>query len=84
MKAQQSAKKEFRIAAAYHEAGHAVAACCLGITVRYATIVPGDGLGGHIKIQQARLDATEAIWEERKALERSEDGKTGQRLALLP
>ena len=46
MKARQITKKEFRIAAAYHEAGHAVAACRLGVRVRFATIVPDGDLGG--------------------------------------
>lgn len=34
---------EDRKAWAYHEAGHAVVGAALGLTIKYASIVPNDG-----------------------------------------
>ena len=61
MKARQITKKEFRIAAAYHEAGHAVAACRLGVRVRFATIVPDGDLGGQVKIGREKPSTWAAV-----------------------
>ena len=36
-------------ATAYHEAGHMVAACHLGLRIRSATIAPGDGYSGMVR-----------------------------------
>jgi hypothetical protein len=46
---------------AYHEAGHAVAAWCLKIRVRRATIVPDEDLGGQVKIERDKPSTLKAI-----------------------
>lgn len=51
-KAQQSKK---RMATAYHEAGHAVAAWCLGVGQRYATIVENEFSAGHVMLDPEQV-----------------------------
>lgn len=46
---------------AYHEAGHAVVAKCLGVAVRRATIIPEDGSAGHVLHTRMSRKMSEAI-----------------------
>jgi|GEM_PF-1004652 len=48
-------------ATAYHEAGHVVAAVCLGFEVEYVTIVPDDVSAGHTKIAPEEPSTCDAI-----------------------
>ena len=48
-------------ATAYHEAGHAVVASCLGRRVQGATVVPNDESVGHIKIESEKPSTVAAI-----------------------
>jgi hypothetical protein len=46
---------------AHHEAGHAVAAWCLKIRARRATINPDENFGGHVKIEREKPSTYAAI-----------------------
>jgi hypothetical protein len=46
---------------AYHEAGHTVAAWCLRLRVRRATIVSDEDLGGHVEIEREKPSTCAAI-----------------------
>jgi hypothetical protein len=61
MKAQQSTNKDPREVTAYHEAGHAVAAACLGLKVKYVTIVPNESSTGHTMLEPEDPDIEAAI-----------------------
>jgi ATP-dependent Zn protease len=42
---------EYREGTAFHEAGHAVVGAALGLTIRYASIVPSDGYAGEVEFE---------------------------------